>query len=198
MQDGIENKTIQILEELGFICVSDSPGPQRFKKQINCLDIKAEMIYSYTPYINIRQESYLKIRIKDIEQVMYIYDWFEISKEKIEEIYAFYSFISHLIYYFFDNVFSRNFVFSGFEISKDMIQFDVIYAESNAQELVILYDSVEKNIKCFMYVSELHDFSKSVHVTYDEVMEKDHNKLAQEKVKNIHKMIVKSVQDQAY
>jgi hypothetical protein len=126
------------------------------------------MFYSCASYTSSRQQSYLKILIKDIETVMYINEVFEISKEKIEEIYAFYSFISHLIYYFFDNVFSRNFVFSGFEINKDMIQFDVIYAESNAQELVILYDSVEKNIKCFMYVSELHDFSKSVHVTYDD------------------------------
>lgn len=198
MQNDLENKTIQILEELGFICVSDSLGPQRFKKQISCTNIKAEMVYSYTPYINGRQESYLKIRIKDIEQVMYIYDWFEISKEKIEEVYTFYSFISHLMYYLFDSVFSRNFAFGAFEISKNMIQLDAIYAKSHAQELVILYDSVEKNIKCFMYVSELHDFSKSVRVTYDEVMEKDHNKLAQEKVKNIHRMIVKSVQDQAY
>lgn len=196
MQNAIENKTIQILEELGFICVGSSIGPQRFKKQISCLDIEAEMIYSHTPYTSSRQESYLKIRIKGIGQGMYINDWLEISKEKIEEVYTFYSFISHLIYYLFDSVFSVNFAFSGFEISKDMIRFDVIYAESNAQELIILYDSVEKNIKCFMYVSELHDFSKSVHVTYDEVMEKDHNKLAQEKVKNIHKMIVKSVQDQ--
>ncbi len=196
MQNALENKTIQILEELGFICDSGSSGLQRFKKQISCLDIKAEMFYSCATYTSSRQQSYLKILIKDIETVMYINEVFEISKEKIEEIYAFYSFISHLIYYFFDNVFSRNFVFSGFKISKDMMQFDVIYAESNAQELVILYDSVEKNIKCFMYVSELHDFSKSVHVTYDEVMEKDHNKLAQEKAKNIHRMIVKSVQDQ--
>ncbi len=198
MQNNLENKTIQILEELGFVCVGGSSRPQRFKKQISCLDIKAEMIYSYTPYTSSRQESYLKIYLKNNEIVMYIFDWLEISKEKIEEIYAFYSFISHLIYYLFDSVFSINFAFSGFEISKDMIRFDVIYAESNAQELIILYDSVEKNIKCFMYVSELHDFSKSVHVTYNEVMEKDHNKLAQEKVKNIHKMIIKSVQDQAY
>jgi hypothetical protein len=196
MQNALENKTIQILEELGFICDSGSSGLQRFKKQISCLDIEAEMIYSHTPYTSSRQESYLKIRIKGNGQGMYINDWLEISKEKIEEVYTFYSFISHLIYYLFDSVFSINFAFSGFEISKDMIQLDVIYAESNAQELIILYDSVEKNIKCFMYVSELHDFSKSVHVTYDEVMEKDHNKLAQEKVKNIHKMIVKSVQDQ--
>ncbi len=196
MQNALENKTIQILEELGFICDSGSSGLQRFKKRISCLDIEAEMIYSHTPYTSSRQESYLKIRIKGIGQGMYINDWLEISKEKIEEVYTFYSFISHLIYYLFDSVFSINFAFSGFEISKDMIQLDVIYAESNAQELIILYDSVEKNIKCFMYVSELHDFSKSVHVTYDEVMEKDHNKLAQEKVKNIHKMIVKSVQDQ--
>ncbi len=196
MQNALENKTIQILEELGFICDSGSSGLQRFKKRISCLDIEAEMIYSHTPYTSSRQESYLKIRIKGNGQGMYINDWLEISKEKIEEVYTFYSFISHLIYYLFDSVFSINFAFSGFEISKDMIQLDVIYAESNAQELIILYDSVEKNIKCFMYVSELHDFSKSVHVTYDEVMEKDHNKLAQEKVKNIHKMIVKSVQDQ--
>lgn len=196
MQNALENKTIQILEELGFICDSGSSGLQRFKKRISCLDIEAEMIYSHTPYTSSRQKSYLKIRIKGIGQGMYINDWLEISKEKIEEVYTFYSFISHLIYYLFDSVFSINFAFSGFEISKDMIQLDVIYAESNAQELNILYDSVEKNIKCFMYVSELHDFSKSVHVTYDEVMEKDHNKLAQEKVKNIHKMIVKSVQDQ--
>lgn len=196
MQNALENKTIQILEELGFICDSGSSGLQRFKKRISCLDIEAEMIYSHTPYTSSRQKSYLKIRIKGNGQGMYINDWLEISKEKIEEVYTFYSFISHLIYYLFDSVFSINFAFSGFEISKDMIQLDVIYAESNAQELNILYDSVEKNIKCFMYVSELHDFSKSVHVTYDEVMEKDHNKLAQEKVKNIHKMIVKSVQDQ--
>lgn len=191
----MDNKSIQNLEELGFACDNNPNQPNKFRKQIECLDAKAEMICESSPYAYSRKDYYLTVSLKILKLNMYVSDWTDTKIETIECVYSFYSFITHLIYYLFDEVFSRNFVFRKRETSANMIEFDVVYANSEAQEFVILYDIVSKEIKCFIYRSALYNFSNAVSINYYDVSERDHNILAQEKVKDIHKMIIKSISE---
>lgn len=196
MKYPVSNEIILILEELGFVPVESERRMVKFVKGISCLDAKAEMVYCNSIYTTKGGEYYLNIFLNKEQLCLYAIDSEDISKEKIEETYLFYSFIANLIYYLFDEVISRNFVFRKTEVSLNLFELDVVYAQCEAREFVIFYDPVFKNIKCFMFATETHDFLKSVHITHEELCERNINSLALDKVKDIHAMIIDSLADQ--